>query len=371
MGKTFKPKHPWHIQNETDKALLIALHRKISKLVEELPQSRLAMQKVKVFLLPAIYLALYGIALLFSESFWQFFLLYALMGIMLVVIFSNLIHELCHGNIFKSARSNAIAYHIFDLLGANSFIWKQRHLLLHHRYPNVNGWDADVEQKGPIAVFPNEPVKNIHRYQHLYVFLLYPMFLLNWLLVRDFRDYFFSKNRTIMKAVSIPRVEYFKLYFFKAFFHGMTIILPWLYTEYTFLQVFLTFLVFIVIASLTAMLILLTPHINSGNEFPKINTKGEIPMSWLRHQLIVTNDISTCNWFTRNVLGNFNFHVAHHIFPRISSVYAPEVTAAVEAFLLEHNLPYRTYPLVKSFRMHYQLIKANAIRSKNQISNRP
>lgn len=370
MGTSSKLKQPRHRQNETDKELLIALHRKISRLVEELPKSRLAVQKTKVFLLPAIYLALYGIALFYSEFFWQFCLLYAFMGIMLVLIFSNLIHELCHGNIFRSARSNAIAYHIFDLLGANSFIWKQRHLLLHHRYPNVNGWDADVEQRGPIAVFPNEPVKKIHRFQHRYVFLLYPLFLLNWLLVRDFRDYFFSKNRTIMKAVTIPPAEYIKLFFFKAFFLAMTIVLPWLYTEYTFLQVFIAFLVFIITASLMAMLILLTPHINSGNEFPTINKQGEIPISWLHHQLIVTNDISTCNWFTRNVLGNFNFHVAHHIFPRISSVYAPEVTAEVEFFLLVHNLPYRTYSLGRSFRMHYQLIKANAMRSKLQTSNR-
>ena len=371
METTTRPKHPRHRQNQTDTALLIELHRKISKLVKELPRGRLVVQKVKVFLLPGIYFILYGTALVYSEFLWQFFLLYALMGIMLVVIFSNLIHELCHGNIFKSARSNAIAYHIFDLLGANSYIWQQRHLLMHHRFPNVNGWDADVEQKGPIAVFPNEPVKNIHRFQHRYVFLLYPLFLLNWLLVRDFRDYFFSKNRTIMKAIKIPPAEYIKLFFFKVFFIGMTIILPWLYTDYTFLQVFFAFLVFVVIASLTAMLILLTPHINSGNEFPTINEQGEIPVSWLRHQLIVTNDISTCNWFTRNILGNFNFHVAHHIFPKVSSVYAPEVTAAVETFLLEHDLPYRTYPLGRSFRMHYQLIKANAKRSKNQFAERP
>lgn len=370
MDTLSRPKHPRHRQNEADKELLIALHRKITALVGELPQGRLVVQKIKVFLLPAIYLFLYGTALVLSHHFWQFCLLYSLMGIMLVVIFSNLIHELCHGNIFKSARTNAMAYHIFDLLGANSFIWKQRHLLLHHRYPNVNGWDADVEQKGPIAVFPNEPVSDIHRNQHWYVFMLYPLFLLNWLLVRDFRDYFFSKNRTIMKAISIPMREYIKLFFFKAFFLGMTIVLPSLYTEFNVLQVILAFLIFIIIASLTAMLILLTPHINSGNEFPTINDRGEIPISWLRHQLITTNDITTSNWFTRNVLGNFNFHVAHHIFPRISSVYAPEVTAAVEAFLLEHDLPYRSYPLGKSFRMHYKLIKANALRSKTQISKR-
>ena len=31
-------------------------------------------------------------------------------------------------------------------MGANSYIWKIRHIRLHHNYPNVMGWDSDFEQ---------------------------------------------------------------------------------------------------------------------------------------------------------------------------------------------------------------------------------
>src|SRR5690606_10473356 len=90
---------------------------------------------------------------------------------------------------------------------------------------------------------------------------------------------------------------------------------------------------------------------------------GIIPLTWLRHQFVSVNDISNTNWFIRNVMGNFNHHLAHHILPRFSSVYAPEITEAVKAFALEHHFPYRSYTLSDSFRKHSQLIRNNAERA--------
>jgi linoleoyl-CoA desaturase len=70
------------------------------------------------------------------------------MGIFLVLIYLNLIHEAAHNNIYKSKRLNRMVLHIFDFIGANSYIWKKRHIASHHAYPNVDGWDTDIEQSG-------------------------------------------------------------------------------------------------------------------------------------------------------------------------------------------------------------------------------
>jgi len=357
---------PKHIIDDKDTASLRELYKLVSEAVQQLPRSRITNLKIKLFILPSIYLGLYMTILLFTNQIWLLYLLYSLMGIMVVVIFSNLIHELCHGNIFKSIRHNSLAYYLFDLLGANSYIWQLRHIKLHHRYPNINGWDADVEQRGPITIFPNEVKKLFQRYQHKYVFLLYPLFLLNWLLVRDFRDYF-SSHRVIRKTINIPKIEYLKLFFFKSFYLSMIIVIPWILTGFSLIQVIGGFLLLSFTGSITAMLILLTPHINSGNDFPIVNESGEISMSWLRLQLITTNDISNTNWFIRNVMGNFNYHLAHHLFPKISSVYAPEVTQVVKTYLENNDLPYRSYPLSTSFKKHYQLVRKIALRTDNII----
>ena len=101
------------------------------------------------------------------------------MGLMAVVIFCELIHELCHHNVFKSKKLNETAFLLFDFLGANSYIWRLRHLRSHHRYPNVQGWDTDIEQKGPIAVYHDEELSDFIKYQNIYVFFLYPLFMIH------------------------------------------------------------------------------------------------------------------------------------------------------------------------------------------------
>jgi len=353
---------PSHKPDPHDSELLGDLYREACTLAGNLPAGRMTLLRVKVWLLPLIYTGLYVMALVSAGRPLLYYCFFSCMGFMAVIIFSGVIHELCHGNVYKKPTHNRLAYHLFDYIGANSYIWQQRHLVLHHRFPNVAGWDADVEQKGPVAIFPAEPVRRMNRFQHLYIYLLYPLFMLNWLLVRDFRD-FFSSSRIIRKAVEIPAPEYLRLFLFKGGYLTMTVVLPVLLTGIPVLQALFGLLVLTVSGSMLAMLVLLTPHINTGNVFPQVDENGVIPLTWIRHQFMSVNDISTSNWFTRNVMGNFNYHLAHHILPRFSSVYAPEITAAVKAFAAEHGFPYRSYTLSDSFRKHSRLIRNNAKRA--------
>lgn len=358
---------PSHKPDPHDSELLGMLYRQVCSMVGKLPPGRMRVLKVKVWLLPIVYTGLYVLALIFAHKPLLYYGIFSMMGFMTVIIFSSVIHELCHGNVYKKLSHNRLAYYLFDFLGANSYIWQQRHLLLHHRYPNVSGWDADVEQKGPVVIFPEEPVRRLNRWQHLYIYLLYPLFMLNWLLVRDFRD-FFSASRIIRKAVDIPMIEYLRLFLFKAGYLTMMIILPVVLAGVSLQQSLLGLVFLCVSGSLLAMVVLLTPHINTGNLFPEVDEKGIIPLTWLNHQFASVNDISNTNWFIRNVMGNFNYHLAHHILPRFSSVYAPEITAAVKAFAAEHGFPYRSYTLSDSFRKHSRLIRNNAKRAEG-LSN--
>jgi linoleoyl-CoA desaturase len=350
------------MQSRHDSELLGLLYRQVSSMIGALPARRMTVLKMKVWLLPLIYTGLYILALTYAAVPWLYYCLFSLMGFMVVILFTNVIHELCHGNVYKNPRLNRLGYYLFDYVGANSYIWQQRHLVLHHRFPNVSGWDPDVEQKGPVAVFPGEPVRRMHRFQYLYIFLLYPLFMLNWLLVRDFKD-FFSSSRIVRRAVNIPGLEYVKLFLFKGGYLIMILVLPVLLTGISWGQSFLGLLALTVSGSLLAMFVLLTPHINTGNVFPEVNARGIIPLTWLRHQFISVNDIDNTNWFIRNVMGNFNLHLAHHLLPRFSCVYTPEITAVVKAFAEEHGFPYRSYPLSVSFRKHSQLIRDNAERA--------
>lgn len=351
---------PNHPIVESDRELMMELYKKVNERVKKLPGSRITYVKMKIFLLPVIYLGFYLAALYGSAQPAVFYSMYILMGLTMVVIFLNIIHEAAHGNIFKKEKYNSLVYHIFDFMGANSFMWRKRHLLFHHRFPDINGWDTDVEQSDLVTILPHLPLKKHQRYQHIYVFFLYPLFMLNWLLVRDFRD-FFSKNRIVRKQVEISRTEYVKLILFKLFFLFMMIIVPWWLGNASLVQALVGFLLMTVFGSIMAMFVLLTAHVNSDIYFPQLDENGNVPLSWLRHQMVTTNDINGDNWIIRNVLGNFNFHLSHHLFPGVSSAYAPEITEVIRDFSKEHNLPYRSMSLGNSLKKHYRLLKSIAL----------
>ena len=116
----------------------------------------------------------------------------------------------------------------------------------------------------------------------------------------------------------------------------------------------------LVIGGTFALLVLLTPHVNSTNKFPIPDRNGMLSSSWFKHQFETTNDIALNNWVSRNIMGNFNFHLAHHLFPKLNSCYAPEITEEIKNYAKMNNLDYRAISLGNAFKSHYKLIKLNA-----------
>jgi len=280
------------------------------------------------------------------------------MGLLLVSIFLNVIHDAVHGTIFKSEAANQFYVYFFDLMGANSFIWKQRHVRFHHNYPNVNGWETDIEQSELARVFPSGPFSRFHKYQHLYLPFLYPLYLANWLLVRDFKD-FFNKKKTVRKLIAIPRIEYAKLFLFKGFFIFYIVILPKLLLGISWGTMVIAFAIMLFTASIASLMVLLSPHANTESSFPLPNEENKFQHSWMMHMLITTNDITHDNWFTRFFMGCFNYHVVHHLFPNVNHAFYPEITSVLKQQAEKYNLPYRQFSLIHSLKNHYKLLKNN------------
>ena len=89
----------------------------------------------------------------------------------------------------SSAHVNGLMSFTLDLLGASSFLWRLKHNVMHHAYPNVEGLDPDIEAGSPLLrLAPWQPRGAHHRFQHLYVWLLYALFPLQWWFVDDLRE---------------------------------------------------------------------------------------------------------------------------------------------------------------------------------------
>ncbi|ULQ56508.1 fatty acid desaturase [Flavihumibacter rivuli] len=351
---------PTYQQNTGQKKDYLELKRLVEERMQYIHPARIHWARTRSIIFPLLYLGLWGLAVSgwFSTAF--LYTAYFLMGILIVLIFLNLVHEAVHGSLYGNKSREGLVLLLFDLLGANSYIWKKRHILMHHNFPNVDGWDTDIEQSAFFNVAGKAGKNFFTRNQHWLMFFLYPLYLPNWLLVRDFKD-FFDAGRTIRKMVRIPLVEYFKLFFFKTVFITYVLVLPVWLGGYTLGQAFCAFLVLLFTASVFALLVLLTPHANIHNSFPVPEADRKMPSSWMVHQFLTTNDIRLDNPLARLVLGNFNYHLAHHLFPNIHHVYMPEVTGVIREFAATHWYPYRAYGLLESLRNHYLLLKQHAL----------
>ncbi len=335
------------------------LKKKVDQAVSGLSPVRKLHAQIRAVGIILLYVSIYLTALLVATDAIAYYLLFGCMGILIVIIFLNLVHEAVHNNLFRNKKVNRWMLFIFDCLGANSFIWKKRHEILHHNFPNVSGWDSDIEQAGLFKIYPHEVPKPVHKIQHRTFVLLYPFYIVNWLFVRDFKD-FFSSRQIVRKVCKIRVREYLVLFGFKLFFIFYSVVLPVL-LGVTIFRAVAGMILMLIVAGVFALLVLLTPHVNVTNAFPMPDSQNKLTTGWLWHQLITTNDVTLNNWLSRSVMANFNFHVAHHLFPHISYVFLPEVTNVIRLYAEENQLPYRSYPIVHSLKAHIELIRQNAI----------
>lgn len=359
-------KKPVYNKIKDDTILFNQLRKRVNERIEKIPENRDKMVQFKTFLLPTLYFGAYFLAMFHADNVQVYVGSFVFMGIVIVLLYLNLIHEAAHNNIFEKKIYNKMVLKIFDFIGANSYIWERRHILSHHSFPNVDGWDTDVEQSGPILVYPHAKPKGIQKYQHKFFYFLYPLYLFNWMLVRDFRD-FFDSRRIIQKTqAKIPTSEKIKMIFYKSFYIFYQVLLPILFLNVSWKLAVGAWFLQIMVASCFALFVLLPVHAVEHNEFPLLDENGNLPHSWFRHQFEVTNDLTNNNKFIRYVLGNFNYHVAHHLFPNYSYEYYHEITDEIKKFAVENDINYKQYPLFTALKKHYNLLKSNAV-SVNEI----
>lgn len=77
-----------------------------------------------------------------------------------------------------------------DVVGASSFMWKQQHVVGHHAFTNVVSEDPDIRVKPDGSdvrrVAATQPHASHHRWQHLYLGILYSLLAFKSIFVDDF-----------------------------------------------------------------------------------------------------------------------------------------------------------------------------------------
>lgn len=310
-----------------------------------------------VILLSSYCLSYTGI-LIFGNYTPLLFFFYAFTGISMIVLFINSFHDAAHGALFEKPKHNVWFTSILALFGSNTWLWTKRHIALHHAYPNVQHWDIDIKQGDVVRIFPESPLWSFHKYQHLYMWFLYPLYSLNWIFIRDFRDFFGGGDNYVKRISQIPKIEIYKLFAAKVLNVFHLVIIPILVLNQPWYIVLLGWLLMHIAGSTLGVIALLSTHVDEHADFPD-PVDGKLAVSWAEHQLRVTKDFSTESRVANFLFGGFTHHVAHHLFPGVAHTFYPQITPIIKRHAEESDLPYTNYPFYKAIRSHFRLLKKN------------
>jgi linoleoyl-CoA desaturase len=302
---------------------------------------------VKSILFTSLFLSAYIIILRIQLPLWVFLLSWFFMGVFLILAAMSMVHDAAHGAFSSKRWVNQLLLRFANLVGGDGYMYKYKHTVSHHPYTNVHGMDIDLEQSALVRVTPFTKSKTKHQYQYNYMKVLYPFYILFWVLIRDFK-YYRRKQIGPVKAHHAP-IHWILLFISKAFYLFYMLLLPYLILPVPFCMH--------MGSGVVAMCALLANHVVEDSLFIVPEEDGLIRCSWGEHQLRTTDDYSPDSPIISFLFSGLNHHVAHHLFPRYCHVHYPAITKLVRATASEFGLRYRYNSLPAALNSHFKLLK--------------
>lgn len=282
---------------------------------------------------------------------------YTLLGISGILLAFNCAHDAVHDTFSNNKKLNRVLfYSVFNLQGVNAALWRKRHIASHHIFANVDGCDADIDNNPFIRLSVTHPRRTHHKYQFLFAPVLYCLYTLHWIIVKDI-IYLTRKNVANLKNQRYSTGFIAELIALKAGYFIYVLILPCLLTPFTFSQVLAAFLIMHGIMSIFFVFTLIISHLAMETEFPTVDEQGNLPYDYYEHQLAVSMDYHPESKFANWIFGGFNSHAAHHLFPKYPHTVYPFITETIKNKAREFKLPYNVLPMHKAIASHFRYLK--------------
>jgi linoleoyl-CoA desaturase len=323
-----------HIHISIDSALLKTIYRQVDeKLVMDERSFYLKIWVKFIFYFGSSVLCYY--LLFIIESSFYFILSFILYGLVSLLFAFNFSHDFSHNTIFKSKKLNNLCFiFIYTIVGAHAEAWKQRHINSHHYAPNVQDYDSDLSITKLIRVIPGSPRLWYHRYQHIYAPFAYTTYSLFWVFIKDFVILFSKDEYTPKKGVGYHLSFWAQKVFYLAFIFA----LPLLFSSQAWYIVLTGFILMHLTQSLFLLFTFFMTHHVEGTEYPVTDENGYICSSWLMNQVKSSNDMHPFSETANFILGGFNNHIAHHLFPHIHHIHYPKLNRILYDILLTNNI---------------------------------
>ena len=318
--------------------------------------NRFMVFKTVTFLLASLVFYLLIIFSVFPTLYLLF--LAVLLGMTMAFIGFNVCHDALHGSYSSSKKINKSLGFIFNIMGANPYVWKLTHNVVHHSYTNIVQHDEDIEiAPGLIRVHDTDKYNSFQRYQHIYAFFLYTLTTLSWFFRKDYLK-FFKKQIGSSYITKHLKIEYFNLFFYKLVYYFLFIILPLWVMDLTWWQFLVGYFAMNVAMSLVLGLVFQLAHVVENTEIVEAGMENKMEDSWAVHQLKTTANFASKSKIASFLCGGLNMQVEHHLFPKICHIHYPELSVIVRQTAADFNLPYHeNKTFASAIKSHYYFLK--------------
>ncbi|MGB8191518.1 MAG: acyl-CoA desaturase [Chitinophagaceae bacterium] len=287
----------------------------------------------------------------------DFFVIALIMGLghmfcHLMIAF-NIAHDANHSALFESKRLNHFFGYFMELLGCNKKLWTIAHNQEHHTFINIHEQDNNIDGYKLLRLCPHDTWKKHHKFQWLYAPFIYALSTLNYATFRDIK-LIFKYRRT--GNLSINTIFVLEFILFKAIYYVYIFIIPIFIFNVDFSIILSFFIMGHFINGIFLVFVFLTGHLTEETSYPP--SGSNIDNNWAVHVIQTTGDYSPKSTVLQWLIGSLNFHVAHHLFPKVCHVHYKRISPIIKRVALSHGYAYREIPtFFEAIKSHFRLLK--------------
>jgi len=267
-------------------------------------------------------------------------------------------HDGSHGSYSRNKYINFMASYMTDFMGGSWIVWTMQHNIGHHPHTNRQGdyededFDPDARSGFPLVrLSPYFVHRMYHRYQHWYIWLLFPFVGIKWM-YGDFKylskrkyqkmDFWKFSTKSIILQISTKSLFFGLNFFLPLYLHGM-------------IKGLILCCILFAVNSLVFSLLFAVNHLTDETIFP---SEAEVEKDWAKLQVVTTSNYGTdstlCLWMS----GGLNFQIEHHLFPYLCHVHLPKISAIVKQTCKQYDVHYSHFATYSdAIRSYYNHLK--------------
>jgi linoleoyl-CoA desaturase len=274
-------------------------------------------------------------------------------GLCAFLVMATIGHAASHGTLTpRRWLGDLVLLASFAAVGVSGRLWRDRHVRLHHRLPNLPGTGVDGDGSAVLRLLPHKLRRPAHALQRLYAPLLYTFAILHMAWLEDFQ---------LLAAARRDEPAEYRNWRALAEFAGAKLLhlivlvaIPALVLHPPLWALLAGYAIVMATSSLAFLLLTIGTHLSDMTEFPMPDADGGLAHDWATHQVMTSVDWMPTSPLVTALLGGANADVAHHLFPRYSCRHAALLSRIVAEEAAAHGVRYRRASLARIIRGHWR-----------------